>query len=185
MSIYIYQYIYISMYIYIYQYIYISISIYVYIYIYINIYIHINIYIYIHINIYIYYRYINHRFPYELDGSFGVWSHGLRNCQRCAEGLVLSVTMPSPMQLWNQEVSSRSVRWYWIILNTYFIFFHHTFHFSVQMETNVHFFQKMIYKWRAFHISMWFFACNRIWSNQSVGIGRQKFGQFLNNQDMP
>lgn len=121
----------------------------------------------------------------ELDGSFGVWSHGLRNCQRCAEGLVLSVTMPSPMQLWNQEVSSRSVRWYWIILNTYFIFFHHTFHFSVQMEINVHFFQKMIYKWRAFHISMWFFACNRIWSNQSVGIGRQKFGQFLNNQDMP
>ena len=30
-------------------------------------------------------------------------------------------------------------------------------------------------------ISMWFFACNRIWSTQSVGIGRQNFVQFLNN----
>ena len=165
--------------------IYININIcqYIYIYQYMSIYIYqyMSIYIYVSIYVSIYYRYINHRFPYELDGSFGVWSHGLRNCQKCAEGLALSVTMPSPMQLWNQEVSSRSVRWCWIILNTYFIFFHHTFHFSVQMEINVHFFQKMIYKWWAFHISMWFFACNRIWSTQSVGIGRQNFGQFLNN----
>ena len=87
MSIYIYISIYVNIYIYQYMSIYIYISIYV------------NIYIYVSIYVSIYYRYINHRFPYELDGSFGVWSHGLRNCQKCAEGLALSVTMPSPMQL--------------------------------------------------------------------------------------